>query len=315
MKAIVVENLVKQFHNGVQALNGISLTVQEGEIFSLLGQNGAGKSTLINILTTYLSPTSGSIKMFGKSIDKNLPAVRSKIARVSQNTSLDTCLSLMENMMFQSRLYKIPKKEAKKRMDRLIDCFGLKSYCKYPVSSYSGGVKRRLDIAINMMSNPGILFMDEPTVGMDIQSRRAMWDIMKKIQKDFGTTIFLTTHYLEEADILSNTICIMKDGREIVRGTPNSLREYLQQDMLKIRFADKESAKQNLQRLSEIFPDRKSTVREENILIPVDDPLENLSRAGYFLFHKKIVFMGLEIMRPDIEDVFIRLIQDEEGCA
>lgn len=315
MTAILVENLVKQYQNGVQALNGLSLTVQAGEIFTLLGQNGAGKSTLINILTTFLRPTSGNVQMFEKDVYSEAAAIRPEIACVAQKTSIDTYLSLTENMMFQSQIYKIQKVEAKKRMETLIDCFGLERYLKYPVASYSGGVKRRLDIALNMMSNPKILFLDEPTVGMDIQSRRAMWDMMEKIRTDFGTTVFLTTHYLEEADRLSDTICIMKDGKEVVQGTPNTLRKYLRQDMLKISFSDKEYAKQNRQRLSEVFIDKIIELRGENLIIPVDDGQEDLSKAGRFLFNHQIAFIGLEIMRPTIEDIFVRLTSGQEGCA
>ena len=214
MYAIQIKNVVKEYKNGVQALSGLNLTVKQGELFSLLGQNGAGKSTLIRILTTYLKPTSGHIMMFGKDIEKEATTIRTEIACVSQQTSIDTYLSLEENMIFQSRLYKIPKSEAFDRMEKLIVAFGLEQYRKYPVSSYSGGVKRRLDIALNMMAKPKLLFLDEPTVGMDIQSRRLMWEMINKIRTDFGTTVFLTTHYLEEADNLSDTICIMKDGKE-----------------------------------------------------------------------------------------------------
>lgn len=315
MAAIVVENLVKRYQNGVQALNGLCLRVQDGEIFSLLGPNGAGKSTLINILTTFLGPTSGSVQMFEKDIYSEAAAIRPEIACVAQKTSIDTYLSLTENMMFQGRIYKIPKAEAKKRMDTLIRCFGLESYLKYPVVTYSGGVKRRLDIAINMMSNPKIIFLDEPTVGMDIGSRRAMWNMLEKIRGDFGTTIFLTTHYLEEADHLSDTICIMKDGKDVVQGTPKALRKYLRQDMLKISFSDKESAKQNQPYLSQLFTDRKTELRGESIVIPVDDGPTDLSRAGRFLLNQQITFRGLEIMQPAIEDVFIRLTSEKEGGA
>lgn len=201
MHAIQVDHVVKRYKNGVQALNGLSLSVKEGEIFSLLGQNGAGKSTLIRILTTYLCPTAGEIEMMGKDIKKDAAVIRSQIACVAQQTSIDTYLSLEENMMFQSRLYKIPKAEARQRMERLISDFGLSQYRKYPVIFLFRWVKRRLDIALNMMVNPKILFLDEPTVGMDIQSRIAMWDMMKKIRDGFGTTIFLTTHYLEEQTV------------------------------------------------------------------------------------------------------------------
>ena len=182
MYAIQTQNTVKKYKNGVQALNGINISVKTGEIFSLLGQNGAGKSTLIKILTTYLKPTSGKVIMFDQDIHNQTDVVRSTIACVAQQTSIDTHLSLEENMMFQSRLYKIPKAKAKEKIEELIRDFELEQYRNYPVSSYSGGVKRRLDIALNMMSNPKILFLDEPTVGMDIQSRMRMWDMLLKIR-------------------------------------------------------------------------------------------------------------------------------------
>lgn len=317
MDAIRVENIVKRYKNGVQALSGISLTVKKGEIFSLLGQNGAGKSTLINVLTTYLEPTSGTAKMLGSDIYTETDKVRRSIACVAQKTSIDTYLSLKENMMFQSRLYKIPKAEAEERMKTLISCFALEKYLDYPVSSYSGGVKRRLDIALNLMSNPQILFLDEPTVGMDIQSRMAMWDMMKKIRDEFGTTIFLTTHYLEEADDLSDTICIIRDGKEVVQGTPAELRELIKQDMLSIRFTSKNEAKSCFTELSKAINDIKLSLREEKILVHSKQSAEDLQTISQWLFERQIKFQGIEIIQPTLEDVFIRLteVNGLEGIA
>jgi len=133
----------------------------------------------------------------------------------------------MENMVFQSRLYQVEKKTAEKRIAELIETFELSGYKKYPVSSYSGGVRRRLDIAMNMISNPRILFLDEPTTGMDVMSRNALWKMLLSIREKYGTTIFLTTHYLEEAEQLSDSICIIREGKELIQGTPDSLRNYL----------------------------------------------------------------------------------------
>jgi len=311
MTAICVKDLVKKYRNGVQALDGLTLTVNEGEIFSLLGQNGAGKSTLINVLTTYLRPTSGSVIMFGKDVYREAAAIRTKISCVAQRTSIDTHLSLTENMMFQSKLYKVPKPEAQKRMETLISCFGLERYLKYPVSSYSGGVKRRLDIALNMMSNPKVLFLDEPTVGMDVQSRMAMWNMMKKIRNDFGTTIFLTTHYLEEADQLSDTICIMKNGKEILQGTPHALREYLRQDMLKISFVSKEEAKNCFEPLKSIVALKESDLRHDKIITSLKNGHSDLARANHWLLEHDISFLGIEIMQPTLEDVFIELTGED----
>ena len=313
MYAIQIKNVVKEYKNGVQALSGLNLTVKQGELFSLLGQNGAGKSTLIRILTTYLKPTSGHIMMFGKDIEKEATTIRTEIACGSQQTSIDTYLSLEENMIFQSRLYKIPKSEAFDRMEKLIVAFGLEQYRKYPVSSYSGGVKRRLDIALNMMAKPKLLFLDEPTVGMDIQSRRLMWEMINKIRTDFGTTVFLTTHYLEEADNLSDTICIMKDGKEVIQGTPLELRTYLRQDTLQIYFPNISVLKQYFPQLQKHFYEQEIYVRNAVLVIHTHDSKNDMEKAVCFLLQKSIPFTGIEITQPTLEDVFLRLTSKSEG--
>lgn len=314
MAAICAQNLVKTYKSGVQALNGLSLSVTEGEIFALLGPNGAGKSTLINTLTTFLLPTSGFVTLFGKDIYRQAAEIRTYISCVAQRTSIDTHLSLTENMMFQSKLYKIPKTDAKKRLETLVSSFGLERYLKYPVSSYSGGVKRRLDIALNMMSNPRILFLDEPTVGMDIQSRMVMWDMMKKIRDDFGTTIFLTTHYLEEADRLCDTVCIMKNGKEILQGTPHSLREYLRQDMLEINFVSKEEAKKCFAPLKDILLLEDGDLRHDRIIAVLKNGPADFEKANHWLLANGISFLGIRVMQPTLEDVFIRLTGEKEAC-
>ncbi len=308
MKAIHVENVVKRYKNGVEALNGLSLTVKKGEIFSFLGQNGAGKSTLINILTTYLEPTSGTVKILGSDIYTETDKVRRNIACVAQKTSIDTYLSLRENMMFQSRVYKIPKAEAEERMKTLISCFSLERYLDYPVSSYSGGVKRRLDIALNLMSNPQILFLDEPTVGMDIQSRMAMWEMMKKLEMNWNYD-FLTTHYLEEADDLSDTICIMRDGKEVVQGTPSKLRELIKQDILSIRFTNKNGSRSCFKKLSNVRNDIKLSLRDEKILIYSKQSREDFKTINQWLFENQTKFEGIEIVQPTLDDVFLRLTE------
>ncbi len=314
MSAIIVKDLFKTYNNGIRALDGLSLSVKRGEIFSLLGQNGAGKSTLIKVLTTYLHPTSGKIFMFGKDVDHEAAEIRSEIGCVAQKTSIDTHLSLTENMHFQGKLYKIPKQDAKKRMEKLIDCFGLENYLQYPVASYSGGIKRRLDIALNLMSNPKALFLDEPTVGMDIQSRMAMWDMVRKIRTDFGTTIFLTTHYLEEADQLSDTICIIKKGKAVIQGTPKTLREYLRQNMLTISFSTKKEAKDCFEALKGEMELKASDLRSEKIITGIKKDSTDLKKAARWLLKHDIPFRGIEIIQPTLEDIFINLTK-EKGKA
>ena len=315
MLAIEVSKLVKQYNNGVRALDNLNLKLEAGESFSLLGPNGAGKSSLINILTTYFPPTSGSAKVFGKDICKEPNFIRFQIACVAQHNSIDMHLSLEENMMFQSRLYKVEAASAKKRMKELIECFKLERYLKYPVSSYSGGVKRRLDIAMNMMSSPKILFLDEPTVGMDIQSRMAMWDMMKKIRESFGTTIFLTTHYLEEADELSDTICIMKDGHEIVQGTPKELRQYIKQDIIRIGFENEEQARYCTNRLGSISSLKSIETRDASILIKAVDRQKDFTAINQWLLKQEIAFNAIEIVQPSIEDVFLNFTDENRKEA
>jgi ABC-type multidrug transport system, ATPase component len=311
MLTIEIDKLVKQYRNGVRALNELSLKVNCGEIFSLLGPNGAGKSSLINILTTFYRPTSGSVTMLGKDLCSDPAWVRTRIACAAQNISIDEHLSLMENMVFQSRLYKVDKAAAKKRIDALINSFGLSQYLKYPVASYSGGVKRRLDIAMNMVSYPQVLFLDEPTVGMDILSRKAMWEIMRRVRDDFKTTIFLTTHYLEEADQLSDTICIMKEGRELAQGTPAGLRQYIRQNIFRIGFSDTEKAKACSEVINKAHILPSINIRENSIFADAGEGRGTFESINKWLIERNIPFDAIEIMEPSLEDVFLKLTGTE----
>ncbi|WP_432664731.1 ABC transporter ATP-binding protein [Wukongibacter baidiensis] len=307
MVAIEIDNLVKQYKNGVRALAGLNLKVNSGEIFSLLGPNGAGKSSLINILTTYYKPTSGNVTILGKDLYMNPAWVRTQIACVAQQISIDAHLSLMENMIFQSRLYKVDSQVATKRIDSLIDSFELSGYLKYPTASYSGGIKRRLDIAMNMVSMPKILFLDEPTVGMDAPSRKAMWEMLLKIRDEYGTTIFLTTHYLEEADQLSDTICIMKDGKEVVQGTPGSLRSYMRQNLLRIAFSNTEEIVKYKGALDSMTFTNFTNVRDDSLFIGVDDSITAFKAVNKWLLDHHVEFGAIEILQPSLEDVFLAL--------
>lgn len=312
MLAIEINNLVKEYKNGVKALNGLSFSVKAGEIFSLLGPNGAGKSSLINILTTFYKPTSGNVTMFGKDLINNPSWIRTQIACVAQQVSIDEHLSLMENMIFQSKMYKVEPQVAKERINSLIDRFELASYLKYPTSSYSGGVKRRLDIAMNMVSSPKILFLDEPTVGMDVDSRKAMWDMLLKIRDEYGTTIFLTTHYLEEAEQLSDNICIMKNGKDLAQGTPSNLRSYIKQNILRIAFYDIEDIKKYKNDIKNTCLVKFMSVRGNSLFISVEESRIALNLINKFLLEHSIKFDAIEIVEPSLEDVFLALTSSKK---
>ena len=313
MLAIEIDNLVKEYKNGVKALNGLSFNVNAGEIFSLLGPNGAGKSSLINILTTFYKPTSGNVTMFGKDLVDIPSWIRTQIACVAQQISIDEHLSLMENMVFQSKMYKVEPQIAKQRIDSLIDKFDLSSYLKYPTSSYSGGVKRRLDIAMNMVSSPKILFLDEPTVGMDVDSRKSMWDMLLKIRDEYGTTIFLTTHYLEEAEQLSDNICIMKNGKDLAQGTPSSLRSYIRQNILRITFHNTEDIKKYKDSIKSTGLVKFMSVRENSIFISVNDSRTAFTLINKWLLEHDIEFDAIEIVEPSLEDVFLALTSSKKS--
>lgn len=307
MPAIEIHSLIKQYKNGVRALDGLNLQVKSGEIFALLGPNGAGKSSLINILTTYYRPTSGDVTIWGKNLSKEAGWIRSQIACVAQSASIDAHLSLMENMLFQSRLYKVAPEVAKKRINSLIESFDLSGYLKYPVATYSGGVRRRLDIAMNMVSYPKILFLDEPTVGMDALSRKAMWKMLLKIRDEYGTTIFLTTHYLEEADQLSDTICIMKEGKELAQGTPGSLRSYTRKNTLRIGFSSSQEADELKDTLDKTGFIKFIHVRDHSVFLGVDERQTAFTAVNKWLLDNNFEFQAIEIVEPSLEDVFLTL--------
>lgn len=307
VKAIEIIQLVKEYRNGVRALDGLSLEVGQGEIFALLGPNGAGKSSLINILTTLYRPTAGKALVLGQDIVRQAAWVRSRIACVAQRVSVDEHLSLMENMMFQSRLYKIEPQVARKRIAALLNSFELAGYLKYPVTSYSGGVRRRLDIALNLVSAPEILFLDEPTVGLDVESRHTLWRMLVKVREQLGATIFLTTHYLEEADRLSDSICIMKDGREAARGTPAGLRAYLKPNMLRIGFPDAKMTTEYREALAGTGLVKFVRARGNCLLAGVSDSRAAFQAVNEWLMVRQVDYNAIEIVEPSLEDVFLTL--------
>lgn len=310
MEIIQIKNLIKKYKNEKKVLDIEKLTVKQGEIFSLLGPNGAGKSTLINILTTYLDYNSGEIKILGKSLREESKEIRKNIACVAQNVSIDEHLSLKENLIFQGNLYGIAKEELKKRVERFIDEFELKEYVKSPVSTYSGGIKRRLDIAVNMISHPKILFLDEPTVGIDIHSRKIIWDMMKRIKDKYGTTIFLTTHYLEEAQDLSDYICIMKNGDIAAQGTINDLGKYINQKIIKIEFENEKNAEYAKEK---IFKDKSVRLKKNELYLKIDSQ-DEIIHFNKILLDNKIDFLYFGLLKPNLEEIFISIMdENEEG--
>jgi ABC-2 type transport system ATP-binding protein len=222
--AIEVRGLVREFKGGIRAVASIDLDVAPGEIYGFLGPNGAGKSTTVHVLTTLLPPTSGSAKVGGFDVVKQGPAVRRTIGAALQEAALDPLLTGREHLKLQLALHGIPRTERPGRTAALLERVGLRLAADRKIGGYSGGMKRRLDLALALAHRPRILFLDEPTTGLDPQSRSALWDEVVRLKREEGVTVFLTTQYLEEADLLADRVGIIDHGRIVAEGTPASLK-------------------------------------------------------------------------------------------
>ena len=221
---IEVESLVREFRKGPRAVDGIDLTVEPGEVYGFLGPNGAGKSTTVLMLTTLLPPTSGTARVAGFDIVKEGPQVRASIGAALQEAALDPFLTGRDHLRLQAALHGLSRAERRKRGDELLERVGLSEAGDRRVRGYSGGMKRRLDLALALVHRPSILFLDEPTTGLDPQSRNAMWSEVSRLAREDGVTVFLTTQYLEEADVLADRVGIIDRGRIVAEDTPEALK-------------------------------------------------------------------------------------------
>jgi ABC-2 type transport system ATP-binding protein len=236
---IEVEGLVREFKGSVRAVDGIDLRVEPGEVYGFLGPNGAGKSTTVLILTTLLPPTAGTARVAGYDITHEGPHVRAAIGAALQEAALDPLLTGREHMRLQTALQGLAKADRRRRGDELLERMGLIDAADRKVGGYSGGMKRRLDLALALVHRPRILFLDEPTTGLDPQSRAELWDEVARLAREDGVTVFLTTQYLEEADILADRIGIIDRGHIVATGTPESLKAEIGRPTLEITPVDR----------------------------------------------------------------------------
>lgn len=230
---IEVTDLMKQF-GALTAVNRISFQVREGEIFGFLGPNGAGKTTTINMLTTVLRPNGGMAKVNGHDVRHEALEVRRSIGLVPQEYTADEDLTGMENLLLVARLYEVPRAEAKQRAAELLDLVQLKDAADRSVETYSGGMRRRLELACGLINRPAVLFLDEPTLGLDVQTRAAVWNYIRLLKEKYNMTLFMTTHYLEEADNLCDRIAIIDHGKIVALDTPKALKDSLGGDIIEI---------------------------------------------------------------------------------
>ena len=237
MEAIAAEALRKRYEE-VQALNGVSFSVQEGEVFGLLGPNGAGKSTTVKVLTTLTKPDEGRAEVAGFDVVHEPNKVRRSIGYVPQSSGVDRDATGRENLMLQGRVQGLGGKRLERRVDELLGQLGLADAADRVVRGYSGGMKRRLDVALGLVHSPRVLFLDEPTTGLDPEARAAMWQELEELARREALTILLTTHYMEEADQLANRLAIMSRGRIVVEGTPEELKHSLRGDSVTVEVSN-----------------------------------------------------------------------------
>ena len=302
--SIETKSLTKSFGDLV-AVNDISFSVEKGEIFGFLGPNGAGKSTTMMIFTTLLKPTNGNALVGGFDVLKNPKQVRESIGFVQQETTVDEYLSGRENLLLQAKLNHIPKNEINQRIDEVLDLIELSDKQDEAVVTYSGGMRKRLDIAGGLLHHPRVLFLDEPTVGLDIQTRRKIWQYIKKIHTQFDMTIFLTTHYMEEADSLCDRIGIIDHGKIQVIDTPKNMKNDLSNEIISLVIESNNNYDSFLLELKKIEFIKKINEDDSKLTLFTSNGTEVIPKIFQISSDLGIKIKSISLTQPTLDDVFI----------
>jgi len=297
---IETRDLVRRFGE-IVAVDGINLSVSEGQVFGFLGPNGAGKSTAIRMLTTLLHPTSGEVYVSGFNVVTEAAAVRRLIGVALQDAAIDPLMTANELIRLQAVLHGITRSEAKKRGGELLERVGLSGAASRRVSTFSGGMRRRLDLALSLIHEPRILFLDEPTTGLDPTSREALWNEVKRLNTELGTTVFLTTQYLEEADQLAHEIAIIDAGRIARQGIPKELKENISSPTLRVDIEEVDRARAQI--LLDSFGERRPA-REGRLAVGLDGGATRLAEVVRAFDEAGISVEHLELDAPSLDDVF-----------
>jgi ABC-2 type transport system ATP-binding protein len=321
---IKVEQLVKQF-NSLTAVNGVSFEVADGELFGFLGPNGAGKTTTIKILTTLLKPTSGRAMVAGYDVLKEPDKVRNIIGYVAQDVSLDDKGTGRENLMLQGRLHRMDSQFLRQRVDELLDLVDLTPDANRLTETYSGGMRKRLDLIAGLVHQPKVLFLDEPTLGLDPQTRARVWSYLRDLNQKEGITMFLTTHYMEEADDLCHRVAIIDHGDIKTLGPPEELKDEIGGDCIKIGFSEERLIGENarVETASQVLQGQPHIQRIEtladSVAVYVDRGEEIMPQIIELLRQKGITVKTITLSRPSLQDVFLKhtgsTIRDREASS
>jgi ABC-2 type transport system ATP-binding protein len=299
--AIEARGLARTFGGGIKAVAGIDFDVAEGEIYAFLGPNGAGKTTTVRMLTTLLRPTGGSARVAGHDVVREAHEVRQAIGVALQEAALDPLMTGEELMLLQATLHGMPAEQGKRRARELLDRVGLREASGRRVGTYSGGMRRRLDLGMALVHGPRVLFLDEPTTGLDPLSRRAIWNEVRALNRE-GTTVFLTTQYLEEADVLADRVGIIAKGVMAAENTPAALKAEVGRPHLELRIADGSA-----ERAREVVGDFGDCLHSENgsVAVALEHGVSDVAPIVRALDHAGLTVERLDIIEPTLDDVFL----------
>ena len=308
--AIEAKGLVKVFGEN-RAVNGVDLKVPIGSIYAVLGPNGAGKTTTICMLATLMKPDGGSASIFGHDISKEPQIVRQLIGVTGQYASVDEKLSATENLIIFSRLLGLSRAEARQKAAELLEEFGLSEAAKRPLAKFSGGMRRRLDLAVSLIAQPPLIFLDEPTTGLDPRTRVQMWQTIRRLVAT-GSTVLLTTQYLDEADQLADRIAVIDRGRVVAEGTPDELKASIGTAALQIRLSDAQNIDETTKIIGRIL-DAKATITETTLLTaPMSDP-ERVTDLLVSLRAANIKLSEVSVQKPTLDEVFLAITGHDTG--
>ena len=303
-RSILARGLTRQFAD-LTAVDGVDLLIESGRVFGFLGPNGSGKTTMVRMLTTILKPTAGTARVAGFDVSGQQGEVRERVGVALQEVGLDGLMTAREMLMLQARLYRAGREEARAIAERLLVTVGLEDVDpKKRVAQFSGGMRRRLDLALALVHEPLVLFLDEPTTGLDPVSRAGIWDEVRRLNKEKGMTIFLTTQYLEEADRLADEVAIIDRGRIVSQGAPEALKKAIGNEVVKLSFASKETASRAAEALARQAPDRR--LDGPHLLCYFATAAGRLPELIRVLDEAGLGLEGLTVSEPTLDDVFLQ---------
>lgn len=306
MNAIEVQGLVKVYEGKVRALDGVDLSIPAGDVFALLGPNGAGKTTLIRILTTQIRPQAGQAFIFGLDVVKREAEIRKLMSYVPQEMSVWTDITAYENLLIYAKVYGLPAGQRKRTIREALDSMGLAEAAGALVRTYSGGMIRRLEVACALLIKPRMLFLDEPTIGLDPAARKAVWEKILTFKKEIGTTVFFNTHYMDEADLYSDGIAIIDRGKIVISGTAGELKDSIRRDLIHITAAEGSLGAGIAQKLQGLGTVNDVTIDHTELAITVGDAETALPGILEALRREGVAVSRISATKPTLDDVFLK---------